>query len=421
MRSSKMLLRALGVEGAVVEDVRWEDTATAPRLVVSVRPVRDERKRCSRCGRRCQGYDRGKGLRTWRAPDFGLSEVLIEANSPRVICREHGVVVARVPWARPRSGFTRAFDDLIAWLAVKTDRSTLAELLHVAWRSVDKILQRVLADERKRVDVFANLERIGIDEIAYKKGHRYLTVVVNHATGRLVWAGPGRNGETLHRFFDELGAERTARVKLVSADAASWIAGVVRERCPTATQTMDPFHVVQWATRALDQCRRDIWNELRGRGELEKARNYKRSMWVLRKNPERLSNPQKQTLAAVERENQPLYRAYLLKEAIRECFQLEPSAARAQLAMWLSWAPRSRLEPFVKLAKTVREHRERIEAAFDTGASNALAESTNTRVRLLHRVAFGFHSAEPLVALAMLKLGGLCPPLPRERYPRICQ
>ena len=421
MRSSKMLLRALGVEGAVVEDVRWEDTATAPRLVVSVRPVRDERKRCSRCGRRCQGYGRGKGLRTWRAPDFGLSEVLIEANSPRVICREHGVVVARVPWARPRSGFTRAFDDLIAWLAVKTDRSTLAELLHVAWRSVDKILQRVLADERKRVDVFANLERIGIDEIAYKKGHRYLTVVVNHATGRLVWAGPGRNGETLHRFFDELGAERTARVKLVSADAASWIAGVVRERCPTATQTMDPFHVVQWATRALDQCRRDIWNELRGRGELEKARNYKRSMWVLRKNPERLSNPQKQTLAAVERENQPLYRAYLLKEAIRECFQLEPSAARAQLAMWLSWAPRSRLEPFVKLAKTVREHRERIEAAFDTGASNALAESTNTRVRLLHRVAFGFHSAEPLVALAMLKLGGLCPPLPRERYPRICQ
>ena len=387
MRSSKMLLRALGVEGAVVEDVRWEDTATAPRLVVSVRPVREERKRCSRCGRRCQGYDRGKGLRTWRAPDFGLSEVLIEANSPRVICREHGVVVARVPWARPRSGFTRAFDDLIAWLAVKTDRSTLAELLHVAWRSVDKILQRVLADERKRVDVFANLERIGIDEIAYKKGHRYLTVVVNHATGRLVWAGPGRNGETLHRFFDELGADRTARVKLVSADAASWIAGVVRERCPTATQTMDPFHVVQWATRALDQCRRDIWNELRGRGELEKARNYKRSMWVLRKNPERLSNPQKQTLAAVERENQPLYRAYLLKEAIRECFQLEPSAARAQLAMWLSWAPRSRLEPFVKLAKTVREHRERIEAAFDTGASNALAESTNTRVRLLHRVA----------------------------------
>lgn len=414
MRSSKMLLRALGVEGAVVEDVRWEDTATAPRLVVSVRPVRDERKRCSRCGRRCQGYDRGKGLRTWRAPDFGLSEVLIEANSPRVICREHGVVVARVPWARPRSGFTRAFDDLIAWLAVKTDRSTLAELLHVAWRSVDKILQRVLADERKRVDVFANLERIGIDEIAYKKGHRYLTVVVNHATGRLVWAGPGRNGETLHRFFDELGAERTARVKLVSADAASWIAGVVRERCPTATQTMDPFHVVQWATRALDQCRRDIWNELRGRGELEKARNYKRSMWVLRKNPERLSNPQKQTLAAVERENQPLYRAYLLKEAIRECFQLEPSAARAQLAMWLSWAPRSRLEPFVKLAKTVREHRERIEAAFDTGASNALAESTNTRVRLLHRVAFGFHSAEPLVALAMLKLGDMFPPSDRK-------
>ncbi len=271
--------------------------------------------------------------------------MLIEAKSPRVVCREHGVVVARVPWARARCGFTRAFEDLIAWLAVKTDRCALAELLRVAWRSVGKVLQRVLADERKRVDVFANLERIGIDEISYKKGHCYLTVVVNHATGRLVWAGPGRDGDTLRRFFDELGPERTARIKLVSADAASWIIGVVRERCLTATQTMDPFHVVQWATRALDQCRRDVWNELRGRGELEQARNYKRSMWVLRKNPERLSSPQKLTLAAIERENQPLYRAYLLKEALRECFHLEPSAARSQLAMWLAWAPRSRLSP----------------------------------------------------------------------------
>jgi transposase len=100
---------------------------------------------------------------------------------------------------------------------------------------------------------------------------------------------------------------------------------------------------------------------------------------------------------------------------------LRPSKARAELETWLSWAARSRLEPFVKLAKSVREHRERIEAAFDTGASNGLAESTDTRVRLLHRVAFGFHSAAPLIALAMLKLGGMCPPLPRERYPRLCQ
>ena len=421
MRSSKMLLHALGVEGAVLEDVRWEETAKAPRLVVSVRPVRDERKRCSKCGRRCRGYDGGEGLRTWRAPDFGLSEVLIEANSPRVVCGEHGVVVARVPWARARAGFTRAFEDLVAWLAVKTDRSALAELLRVAWRSVGKVLTRVLADERKRVDAFANLERIGIDEISYKKRHRYLTVVVNHETGRLVWAGEGRDGETLGRFFDELGPERTARIKLVSADAASWITGVVTERCPQARQTMDPFHVVQWATRALDQCRRDIWNELRAKGELEQARAYKQSMWILRKNPENLSGRQHDKLAAIEKQNRPLYRAYLLKEMLRGTFQLEPSKARAELETWLSWAARSRLEPFVKLANSVRAHRERIEAAFDTGASNGLAESTNTRVRLLHRVAFGFHSAAPLIALAMLKLGGLCPPLPRERYPRLRQ
>jgi transposase len=327
----------------------------------------------------------------------------------------------RVPWARARTGFARAFEDLIARLAVKTDRSAFAELLRVAWRSVGKVRQRARADERKRGNVFAKLERIGVDEISYKRGHCSLTVVVNHEKGRLVWAGPGRDGDTLRRFVDELGPERTARIKLVGADAASWMIGVVRERCPTATQTRDPFQVVQRAARALDPCRRDVWNELRGRGELEQARNDKRSMWVLRKHPERLSSPQKQTLAAIERENQPLYRAYLLKETLRGASTASPSGARAQFAMWLSWAPRSRLEPSVKLAKTVRGHRERIEAAFDTGASNGLAESTNTRVRLLHRVAFGFHSAEPLVALTTFRLGGMCPPLPRERYPRIGQ
>ncbi len=218
-----MLLRALGVERAVVEDVRWEGTHETEEalLVVQVRPTKQEAGRCPRCGRRCPRYDRGAGPRRWRSLDFGVQQVFIEAEAPRVECAEHGVVVQRVPWARHGSGFTRFFEDQVAWLAVRTDKTTLSTLLRVAWRTVGAILERVATTMRASFDPFANMTRIGIDEVSYRKGHRYLTVVVDHDSGRLLWASPGKDEATLRRFFDALGPERAARIRLVSADAAN--------------------------------------------------------------------------------------------------------------------------------------------------------------------------------------------------------
>jgi transposase len=167
VRSSKMLLRALGVERAVLEDVRWVDAGSRDAaLVVRVRALHDERRRCGKCGRRCSRYDRGDGLRTWRSLDFGVQRTFIEAEAPRVRCREHGVVVQRVPWARVSSGFTRAFEDQVAWLAVRTDKTTLASLLRVAWRSVGAILERVAKSMRATFDPFAEVTRIGIDTLS---------------------------------------------------------------------------------------------------------------------------------------------------------------------------------------------------------------------------------------------------------------
>src|SRR5437773_7526527 len=147
--------------------------------------------------------------------------------------------------ARHGAGFTRAFEDTAAWLAVHTSRVAVAELLGVAWRTVGRVCARVAADQAARTDRFAGLRRIGVDEIAYKKGHRYLTVVVDHDTGRLVWAAPGHDATTLGRFFDALGLERCQQVRLVSADAAAWIAKVVAARCPAATVCADPFHAAR--------------------------------------------------------------------------------------------------------------------------------------------------------------------------------
>ena len=129
--------------------------------------------------------------------DLGTTKVFLEAAAPRVRCHDHGVTVAAVPWARHGAGHTRDFDDLAAWFAVRTSKSAVMELLRVAWRTVGSIVTRVNADIDATVDRLDGLRRIGIDEISYKRGHRYLIVVVDHDRGRLVWAGPGRNDTAL--------------------------------------------------------------------------------------------------------------------------------------------------------------------------------------------------------------------------------
>lgn len=413
MRNARMFLRALGVERAVLKEISWEGESGAERLMLDVRVLRREERRCPECGRRCPFYDRGSGVRQWRTPNFGLSLVYVRALAPRVRCGRHGVRLARVPWARAGSSFTRVFEDQVAWLSVRTDKTTLSSLLHVAWRTVGAIITRVTESMRQVRDPFAGVTRIGIDEVSYRKGHRYLTVVVDHDSGRLLWASPGHDERTLHKFFDLLGEQRCAGLRLVSADGAPWIKSVVSARCPDAILCLDPFHVVQWATRALDEVRRTVWNELRRSGQKERAQVLKRSRWALWKNPENLTAPQRAKLADIEHDNRKLFRAYLLKEQLRGVFQYaDPNLAKDSLDDWLRWASRSRLRSFVKLARSIKEHRRAIDAVLEHGLSNARIEAANTKLRLLTRLAFGFHSHEPLIALAMLRLGGLCPPLP---------
>jgi len=166
--------------------------------------------------------------------------VFLEADAPRVSCRVHGVLVAAVPWARPGSRFMAAFEDNCAWLAARTAASVVCELLRITWRSVSAVVERVVADRAGKTDLLAGLKRIGIDEIAHRCGHRYLTCVVDHDTGRLVWATPGRNSETLGGYFDALAPEGSAQLTHVAADGAEWIHSVVTERAPKAALCLDP-------------------------------------------------------------------------------------------------------------------------------------------------------------------------------------
>jgi transposase len=393
----------------VVEDV-WIDDDGA--VIVAARPRARERGRCGICRRRCPGYDWGEGRRRWRALDLGTTKAFVEAEAPRVECRRHGVIVAAVPWARHESWFTRAFEDQAAWLAVNTSASAVAALMRSTWRAVGGICERVAAEARAQRDLLAGLRRIGFDEISVRKGQRYLTIVVDHHSGRLVWAAPGRDRKTVEKFLVLLGQERCKQVELVSCDMASWITAPIAERCPNAEVCLDPFHVVKLATDALDEIRREVWNEARRAGEIALARDLKGARFVLWKNAENLTTGQKLKLARIQKINQRLYRGYLLCQQLRQIYRCDPDAAIAVLDAWLKWAWRCRLQPFVKLAATIRDQRAGIEAAIRNGLSNARVEQINTQIRLITRRGFGYHSPQAVIALAMLSLGGLCPPLP---------
>lgn len=403
----------LGVEKTVVESVEYEDR-DGGLIVVGVRPrSRWERRACCGvCGRRSPRYDKGGGSRRWRALDLGTVRVELEASAPRVQCAVHGVVVAAVPWARHDSGFTKGFEDTISWLATRCSKSAVSELMRVAWRTVGRVIERVAAEAGSMAERLRGVKRIGIDEISYRKGQRYLTVVVDHDSGLLLWAAPGRDKKTLNAFFDLLGQEGCSAIEAVTADAAEWIRNVVGKRCPNASLCMDPFHVVQWATDALDEVRREVWNDARRAGQQATAKELKGCRFALWKNPEDLTKHQEAKLAHIARTNQRLYRAYLLKEQLRQVFRLAVVPAKALLKTWVAWARRCRLRPFVALAKRIAEHQSDILSSLTLNLSNALVESMNTKIRLIIRQAFGFHSAGPLIGLALLALGGLCPPLP---------
>jgi len=419
----------LGVEKTVIERVEFDQDAEL--LVAHVRPTRRAGSRCGVCERRSPGYDTGQGRRRWRALDLGTVRAVLEAAAPRVACPEHGVVVAGVPWARHDAGHTYRFDETVAWLATQSSKHTVTQLMRIAWRTVGSIITRVWADVDAGCDRLEGLRRIGIDEISYKKNHKYLMVVVDHDARRLVWAAPGRNSATVREFFDLLGPDRCAQITHVSADGADFIANIVEQTCPAAVRVADPFHVVKWATEALDEVRRTAWSDARAlaRSEPKRSRGRPRAdapprpgsqratalkgaRYALWKNPENLSDNQQIKLAWIAATDPKLYRAYLLKEGLRTIFAMPHHAAIEAQEKWISWARRCRIPSFVKLAKSIVKHKATILAAIEHNLSNGLIESTNTKIRLLTRVAFGFKSPDALIALALLSLGGHRPALP---------
>jgi transposase len=403
MRVTTAFNRLLGIRGVSVVSVRFEGDG----VVLGVR----QRRRllvCPRCG--CvgrAGYDRR--WRRWRHLDLAGTRCFLEYALRRFLCPGcRRVVSEAVPWARPAARFTRAFEAVVAWLAQQAAFSVISRLLRVSWRSVARIVARVVAELRPGLP--AGLARIGIDEISYRRGQRYLTLVVDHASGRVVWVGEGHSQQSLERFFEALGPTRTAALQAVSVDMWAAYLKAVRAHAPQAAICIDPFHVVQQANLAVETVRKQEWRRLQQTGR--PARWLKQTRWAVLKRPEHLSDRQADTLTLLQHENQRLYQAYLLKEQLRAIYQAAPASTAALLDNWLNSATRCELPPFHRLARMLKRHRTGILNAIELGLTNSRLEALNTRVRLISRRSYGFHSPDPLIALIHLCCGPLTIELP---------
>lgn len=401
----EVLGRVLRIQGLRVRGARL----TARGVVVEVRP-RQRKPRCGVCGRPAPGYDTSPG-RLWRHLALGQTVFWLQYAPRRVSCREHGVRVERVPWAAHDSSFTRPFEELVAWQAQRLDKSSICRLLGINWRTVGTIIERIV-EERLSPNRLEGLQVIGVDELGWRAGHKYVSLVVDHLRSRVVWVGEGKSEETLNAFFDELGEERTKELTHATMDLSAAFGKAVSERAPHVRKVFDRFHVQKLANEALDTVRRQ---EVRERAGSPEGKALKQSRWALLKNPWKLTVRQGEKLSELKKTNQTLYRAYLLKESLaRGMDYVQPKRAAEHLDKWCQWASRSKLAPFAKLAKTVKRHEDGILAYVETGLSNGVVEGINNKIRAIIRRAYGFRNQKSLMAMILLCCGGMefTPPLP---------
>jgi transposase len=255
---TKLLIKhLLKIDRIIIEEAYFEEVNEEENLIICPRPFSRDTFRCPQCGKRCKGYDSYGKVRRWRSLDFGGTRVYIEAAAPRIRCPKHGVLVAKVPWARHDSDYTYDFETAVTWLALHATAQDVADYYRIKWHTVGSIAKRVQKSlEEQQPNRFDNLEAIGIDETSYKKGHKYMTVVVDHKTGHLIWAKQGHGKTVLTSFFKELSEEQRDSIKVVTADGARWIADCIKDYCPNAERCVDPFHVVAWANDCLDEVRK---------------------------------------------------------------------------------------------------------------------------------------------------------------------
>ena len=403
MRLTTFLRRVLRLARTIIEEVDLDKLEGKQQVTIHVRP-RQRRMRCGTCSRKAVRVHGLLGkVRRWRHLGMFGQQVHLTCRVFRVYCRKCGVKTMAVPWARAGSMFTRAFENEVAWFLQRTDQTTTARYFGISWLTAGRIARRVVAEELDG-SLLKDLRFLGVDEISYGRPRKFLTVVVDHERGRVVWAHEGQNSATLGRFFEKLGEEQRKQIEVVSIDMDEAFEKAIEQWVPNAEIVYDRFHVVQLLNRAVDEVRRSEFRTMEG----DERRDLKASRFPLLKNPWNLTRRDEQKLASVQITNKRLYRAYLLKESFQRVFSSRTiQHAEREFKDWFSWARRSQLNPFKRLAQTLQDHWPGIRRFLEWGVTNAPVEGMNSKIRMISHRAFGFHSAESLIAMIMLCCSGI--------------
>jgi transposase len=411
VRVTTVFNRVLGLDGASVVGVASTDGVTVVRL-----RRRARLHRCP-CGVRVSGrYDRS--ARRWRHLDACGVMVWLEAEVARIWCPVcQRVRTEQVPWARPNARHSRVFEDTVAWLATRMDKTSVAQLMRCSWEAVDRIVAQVVVEhlDDSRLD---HLVRIGVDEISYLRGHRYLTVVVDHDTGRVVWVGQGHGVDTLTAFYQELGYLRCKKLRAVTMDGSRAYISATQQMAPKAVICFDPFHVIQWTNEALDAAFRSSAIPT-VKAQMKQARTntpWRKARFALRAGRQKLTAEHKKLLKIIRSEREDLHHVYLLKEELRDLFQIiDPSRAKAYLTAWIQRAGRSDSPAFKQLAQKIHRHADGIIAAVELGLSNSRSEGVNTKIRVIQRRGYGHPKAQSLATMIYLCCSGIQVSLPTQR------
>lgn len=365
------------------------------------------RRHCPKCGKSCSGYD--KRRRRWRHLDTCQLKTLLVADVPRVSCPEHGVVTIDVPWAEVGSGFTALFESLVIdWLKTATV-SAVAERLRLSWNAVDGIMQRAVRRGLARRERLTP-KRLSVDETSYRKGHDYITVVTDQASGTVLHVAEDRVASSLSSFFDQLDDEQRKQIEAVCMDMWPAYIKATRAAVPDADQKIafDRFHVAQYLGRGVDQVRRTEHRELSKAGDsLLKGTRYQ---WLT--HPANMGWHQQRAFTSLRHSSLRTARAWAMKELASRLWNYKSRTwAEKGWKRLIGWMVRSRLAPMKKVASTLKHHLWGIINAVVLNADNSHAESINSRIQTIKARSRGFRNKQRFRDAIYFHLGGL------ELYP----
>lgn len=380
------------------------------QIEVSVEPRKRAKMICSGCQQPAPGYDRLPQRRFEFIPLWGFLVFLLYTMR-RVNCPRCGVKVEQVPWADGKHHLTKTYMVFLARWARRLSWKEAAEAFHASWDKVRDSVEYVVSFGLKHRQL-DSIRAIGVDEILYAKGHKYLTLVyqIDHGMTRLLWVGKERSIEAFTGFFTMLGPDRTAKIEFVCSDMWKAYLTVISKYCSRALHILDRFHIVAHMNKALDEIRAGEARRMASDG-FEPV--LKKSRWCLLKRPTNLTAKQKLRLRDLLAYNLRTVRAYLLKEQFQHFWNYSsPFWAGQFLDGWCTLVMRSRLEPMKKVARMLRSHRHLLLNYFKAQKlfSSGVVEGLNNKAKVTMRRSYGFRSF-PVLELALYhSLGNLPEP-----------